>query len=98
MAFNTVTRLTVSQILQSNVFCGVLFIASTIPMLPCSIYQTFVLEEKHGFNKTTWKLFVTDLIKGWILAVVIGSPFLSAFLWMFKWAGDRFVPWLTGFL
>ena len=67
-------------------------------MMPCSIYQTFVLEEKHGFNKTTWKLFIADLIKGWIIAVIIGAPFLSAFLWVFKWAGDRFVPWLMGFL
>ena len=86
------------KILQSNVFAGILFIFSTIPGLPLSLYHTFVLEEKYGFNKTTPALFVTDLIKGWILSVVIGAPFLSAFLWVFKWAGDRFIPWLMGFL
>lgn len=62
------------------------------------MYQTFVLEEKHGFNKTTRRLFVTDLLKSWAVGFVIGAPFLSAFLAIFKWAGDRFVPWLMAFL
>ncbi|KAH7914894.1 peptidase family M48-domain-containing protein [Hygrophoropsis aurantiaca] len=86
------------EILQSLAFSCVLFFSSSIPTLPLSIYQTFVLEEKHGFNKTTPTLFVTDLLKGWALGFVIGSPFLAAFLYVFKWAGDRFVPWLMAFL
>lgn len=86
------------EILQSNVFVGILFLVSAIPSIPLSVYQTFVLEEKHGFNKTTPSLFVADLFKGWLIALVIGSPFLSAFLWVFKWAGDRFLPWLMGLL
>jgi CAAX prenyl protease N-terminal, five membrane helices len=76
----------------------ILFFVSSIPTLPFSIYQTFVLEEKHGFNKTTPGLFVADLLKGWALGFVLGAPFLAAFLYIFKWAGDRFVPWLMGFL
>lgn len=75
-----------------------LFFVSSVPSLPLSIYSTFVLEEKHGFNKTTPSLFVTDLLKGWAVGFVIGAPFLAAFLWVFKWAGDRFVPWLMAFL
>ncbi|KAH8111655.1 peptidase family M48-domain-containing protein [Phellopilus nigrolimitatus] len=86
------------EIVQSNVFVGILYLLSTVPTLPLSLYQTFVLEEKHGFNKTTPALFVSDLFKGWGLTVVIGAPFLSAFLWVFKWAGDRFLPWLMAFL
>lgn len=86
------------QILQSNIFAGILFLLSSIPSLPLSIYHTFVLEEKHGFNKTTPGLFVADLLKGVLLAVALGAPFLSAFIWVFQWAGDRFVPWLMGFL
>jgi len=69
-----------------------------MPTLPLSLYQTFVLEEKHGFNKTTPGLFAVDLVKGWLVGFVIGVPFLSAFFWVFKWAGDRFVPWLMAFL
>lgn len=86
------------QILQSNVFAGILFLQSVIVSVPFSVYQTFVLEEKHGFNKTSPRLFVSDLYKGWLLAIGIGAPFLSAFLYVFKWAGDRFLPWLMGFL
>ncbi|KAI0078019.1 hypothetical protein K474DRAFT_1661060 [Panus rudis PR-1116 ss-1] len=86
------------EILQSIVFVAILFITSSIPALPVSIYQTFVLEEKHGFNKTTPGLFVADMLKGWAVGFVIGAPFLAAFLYVFKWAGDRFIPWLMAFL
>lgn len=75
-----------------------LFVISSIPSIPLSAYQTFVLEEKHGFNKTTPALFVTDLLKSWAIGFVIGMPFLAAFLYVFGWAGDRFVPWLMAFL
>jgi len=71
---------------------------SSIPSLPLEIYRTFVLEEKHGFNKTTPMTFVTDIIKGWLVGFAIGGPFLAAFLAIVRWAGDRFVPWLMAFL
>ncbi|KAL4254180.1 CAAX prenyl protease [Abortiporus biennis] len=86
------------EIIQSIGFAVVLFFVSSIPTLPLSVYSTFVLEEKHGFNKTTPALFVTDLLKGWAVGFVFGAPFLSVFLWVFQWAGDRFIPWLMGFL
>ena len=86
------------QIVQSIAFVFVLFFVSSLPSLPFSAYQTFVLEEKHGFNKTTPGLFVADLLKSWGIGFVIGAPFLAAFLSIFKWAGDRFVPWLMAFL
>jgi len=86
------------EILQSLAFAIVLFVISSIPSIPLSAYQTFVLEEKHGFNKTTPTLFVTDLLKSWAIGFVIGMPFLAAFLYVFGWAGDRFVPWLMAFL
>jgi STE24 endopeptidase len=69
-----------------------------IPTLPLSIYQTFVLEAKHGFNKTTPALYVTDMLKSWLLGIVLGSPLLAAFLYVFDWAGDRFVPWVMALL
>jgi STE24 endopeptidase len=71
---------------------------SAIPSIPLSLYQTFVLEEKHGFNKSTLGLFIADTLKGWAIGAVIGAPFLAGFLKVFNWAGDRFVPWLMGFL
>jgi STE24 endopeptidase len=67
---------------------------SNLPTLPLGLYQTFVLEEQHGFNKTTLTLYFADMLKGWALGIVIGTPLLSAFLYIFEWAGDRFVPWI----
>ena len=90
--------LTAGQITHSIAFCALLVLISQVVSLPLSLYQTFVLEERHGFNKTTPGLFVTDLLKGWAIGFVIGAPFLAAFLRIFEWAGDRFVPWLMAFL
>lgn len=59
-----------------------------IPVIPLSYYQTFVLEEQYGFNKTTKGLFVADLFKGWALGGAIGLPFLALFLSIIKWAGS----------
>ena len=41
---------------------------------------------------------IFDLLKTWALGFAIGGPFLAAFLYVFKWAGDCFVPWLMAFL
>ena len=61
--------------------------AAQILHLPSSIYHTFVIEERYGFNKSTPKTFVLDLIKGWILMVVLGGLLLSGVLWFFEKAG-----------
>lgn len=97
-AGNLVAKFGYGEIPQSIVFVFTLYFGSTLPTLPLSVYGTFVLEEKHGFNKTTPGLFVADLVKGWLLAFVLGAPFLALFLKIFEWAGDRFVPWLMAFM
>ncbi|KLO11963.1 hypothetical protein SCHPADRAFT_998491 [Schizopora paradoxa] len=86
------------EILQSNVYMALLVGISSLTSIPFSVYSTFVIEERHGFNKTTPKTFVLDILKGWLVAFALGAPVLSTFLWIFKWAGDSFVPWLTAFL
>jgi STE24 endopeptidase len=67
---------------------------STLLSLPFGLYETFILEERHGFNKVTPSLYFIDMLKGWALGIVIGTPLLAAFLYIFEWAGDRFVPWV----
>jgi STE24 endopeptidase len=52
-------------------------VASTIINLPFSVYSTFVIEERHGFNKNTAWLFFTDVIKEMLLTVVIASPLVA---------------------
>ena len=74
------------------VFAGILMLASQILHIPFSIYDTFVIEEKYGFNKTTPKTFVMDILKSWLLAAVIGGIVLSAVLWFFERTGS--LAWL----
>jgi STE24 endopeptidase len=71
---------------------------TNLATLPLGLYQTFVLEEQHGFNKMTFSLYFVDMLKGWALGITLGTPLLSAFLYIFEWAGDRFVPWVMMFL
>ena len=58
-----------------------LFLIGGLLELPFSIYNTFVVEERFGFNKTDVKTFFTDLIKNTALMLVIGGPLLFAVLW-----------------
>jgi len=78
-----------STIPTGLIFAAVLMLASQIVAIPFSIYSTFVIEEKYGFNKTTPRTFVLDILKTWVLAAVIGGILFSAVLWFFEEAG----PW-----
>ena len=78
-----------STIPTGLIFAGVLMLASQLMEIPFSIYSTFVIEERYGFNKTTPKTFVLDILKTWVLAALIGGILFSAVLWFFKEAG----PW-----
>ncbi|UCF85337.1 MAG: M48 family metallopeptidase [Desulfobacteraceae bacterium] len=69
------------------IFVGVLLFALQILLIPFSIYSTFVIEEKYGFNRTTPKTFILDILKSWLLVVVIGGIILSAVLWFFEKTG-----------
>ena len=75
---------------------SVMFISSIID-IPSSVYRTFVLEEKFGFNKTTPRIFITDLIKNFILMLLIGVPMLALVLWLMANAGELWwlYVWLT---
>jgi STE24 endopeptidase len=73
-------------------FTGGLVLLSSIVGLPFSIYSTFVIEERFGFNTTTFKTFVLDLLKTTLLAICIGGPLLAAILWFFQATGS--LAWL----
>ncbi len=68
-------------------FIGSLAAASFLVDLPFSLYRTFVIEERFGFNKMTWRLYLADLMKEGLLAVVIGIPVLLAVLWLMNRMG-----------
>jgi STE24 endopeptidase len=74
---------------------GVVFIATS---LPTDLYSTFALEAKFGFNKTTVGLFVADKLKGLVLGLLIGVPFLFVVLWLMQTTGDYWWLWAVAFI
>jgi STE24 endopeptidase len=76
-----------SPILNGLIFIGILGFLKAILSLPFSIYATFVIEERFGFNKTTWPTFMLDILKGLMLAILLGAPLLAGILFFFEYAG-----------
>ena len=81
-----------SYILQGLLFIGVIYFFQDIVSLPFSIYHTFVIEERFGFNKTTLNLFIIDKIKGYAIFIVLGSIIITPILYFFHVYGD--IGWL----
>ena len=75
--------ITSNPLLVSLLFFAILYYAYDILTLPFEIYDTFVIEEKFGFNRTTVKTFVLDKIKGWLLTLVIGGIILGLIVWIY---------------
>ncbi|MCU0858411.1 MAG: M48 family metallopeptidase [Pontiellaceae bacterium] len=73
-----------SMILQGLVFGGILILLGQLISLPFNLIDTFVIEEKYGFNKTTPKTFVIDILKGLLLTVLLGAPVFALILWIFS--------------
>ena len=64
--------------------------------LPLSLYQTFVIEERFGFNKTTLKLWLIDLVKSSVIGAFIGVPIATLILWLMGTAGNQWWLWAWG--
>jgi len=64
--------------------------------LPFSLYRTFVLEARFGFNKTTPGLWLADLAKGTVLGAIIGLPIAALILWLMGAAGAVWWLWAWG--
>ncbi len=83
-------------ILKPIIFFAMLVLASDILSTPFAIYDTFVIENKYGFNKTTPKLYILDKIKGWLLGGIIGGGIFALILWIFELNPEYF--WLFAWL
>lgn len=85
------------EILTGLIFAGILTLLMQLINLPFSLYHTFVIEEKYGFNKTTLKTFCLDRLKGLILGAILGGLVLAGLIyffemfpvygWLFAWVG-----------
>ncbi len=67
-------------------YMGILLFLKAILSLPFSIYATFVIEARFEFNQTTWSTFLLDLVKGLLLAILLGAPLLAGVLLFFEYA------------
>ena len=83
-----------SNFIQSGIFFLILFILNSIISIPFSYYNTFVIEEKFGFNKTTKLTFFIDIIKSTLLSFFIGGILLFLALYLYENLNDGFWLWL----
>ncbi|XP_078332678.1 CAAX prenyl protease 1 homolog isoform X2 [Crassostrea virginica] len=86
------------EILQSITFILIFMLYSTITSLPWSLYETFVLEEKHGFNKQTLPFFIKDTIKKLLVGMALSLPIVSLLIYIIKIGGDYFFIYAWGFM
>lgn len=79
-------------VISGLIYIGTLILLKSILSLPFSIYETFVIEERFEFNQTTVSTFIMDIIKGMLLAIVLGGSLLAGVLAFFEYAGSH--AWL----
>ena len=79
---------------RSGVFFLILFILNSLISIPFSYYNTFIIEEKYGFNKTSKSTFFLDIIKSTILSILIGGFLLFAALYLYDNIIEGFWLWL----
>ena len=97
---NSLTKI-VQDITQSNVL-GIILLGLFIVLIdeivgiPLAVYSTFTLEEKYGFNKTTAKTFIQDLIKNLIISVVFASTLYAVVISIIERLGDNW--WIYAFV
>ena len=89
------SSITTHIIAVNIIFFGIILIASDITTLPFQIYETFVIEERFGFNKTTVKTFIGDKIKSLFLTIILGGGLLSLIVWLYTLLGTNF--WWAAF-
>jgi len=80
------------EIITGLIFVGLIMLIMQIINIPLSAYSTFHIEEKYGFNKTTIKTFIMDILKSWLLTIILGGIIFSVILWFFGKTGE--LAWL----
>jgi len=80
-------------LLAGLIFFAVLGLLTSAVDLPFDYYHSFVIEERYGFNTKTLSIWISDLVKSVLIAVVLGALFLSALLLMVRYAGQTWWLW-----
>ena len=82
-----------SGLAQQMALVGAFTVINSVLELPFSLYSTFVIEAQFGFNKTTVRLWLQDLVKSTLLGAAIGGPLLALVLWLMAAAGVHWWVW-----
>ncbi|MDQ7246384.1 M48 family metallopeptidase [Dongia sedimenti] len=90
----SVTALAGSGYLAGLLLVGVLMLTYAVVELPFSVWRTFKIEQKFGFNHTTPGLFIADMLKGAAVGIVLGAPFVLAIDFILRNVGEYW--WLAG--
>ena len=80
------------------IFCFGVGLVLFVTSLPADLYSTFRLEARFGFNQMTWKLYLSDKVKGIVLAILIGLPLLWIVLWLMEATGSYWWIWTFFFI
>jgi len=89
--FDQIARTFASNpILVALIFFSIIMLASDILNTPFALYDTFVIEERFGFNKTKLSTFFLDKLKGWFLAAVLGGGITALIIWFYLVAKENF--------
>jgi STE24 endopeptidase len=91
-ADNIARGFSMNLVIVSLVFFGIIGFVSDIINIPFSLYETFVIEKRYGFNTMTLRTFITDHIKSLFIALLVGIPVLGLITWFYYKAGHHF--WL----
>ena len=92
------SRLSENIYVKSLLFIIFYQIFETVISIPFGYYLHFVIEEKHGFNKQTFRVFWTDIVKQTLITVIIISIIIPAMIWIISYFGDEFVWFLWIFI
>jgi len=83
-----------NEIIRALLFFGILLFISDLFSTPFSVYKTFVIENKYGFNRITRSIFIKDKLKAWLISALLGGALLSLIIWFYQWTGSWF--WVIG--
>lgn len=84
----TVRGLVEGEFVRALLFVGTLILGQVLLSVPWDLYDTFIIEERYGFNRTTVSTYLGDQLKGLLLTVILGVPVLWLILWVFSMLGS----------
>ncbi len=87
-----IAGITSHYIIHVLIFFGTFALLSDLLTTPFDLYNTFVLEERYGFNRTTARTYIMDKVKGWLIGALIGGGLLALITWIYMLTGPWF--WL----